>query len=600
MPTFITNCTLPTEIVNYVSSPNTRGTLDILWSCLATLFLCTWSVQHPNVPALQRPRTALGKVIKFCSTSLRKLKGMLATLLAPELLLAIAISDYSSAMAHTSAAIPQSLDGIEWSLTHAFYANMGGFVIQFTDDTSCTQKTFLPRPAPTTPILPVQIEDPNTKLPQLTDDNVMVTNAGTAMRESSEQDTSQSAVSNVVVTPNLESHDQRPLEETISTHSLVSATSSERSGNKTPQDGSCTKTAAPREIRPLIQILDCHLKKRHNGSSQQLFSVMIDRITQGIREEIIKKGASSFNNNLLKAHLNNLGRLEGGFWALDANQLLYAQDIGLVTVPNITREEIEDQSKGDALVKILAISQTLWQILQLLARLQQGLSSSHAEVVTMAYSFCTFWIYLLFLHKPQNISSPKLISAKRYPLRDEMWMLAQQGPAYLLQQFGSHDYSIPGNAVPRIAAAPFHPTTKGSESPDRQTMQRRITLWAGGVICGVVFGLVHCIAWNFSFPTSVEKLLWRIASASTSTLPILWCILGVMDRYKPIKRHGSKLAKCLDGFYDKVGPTLSHVAVAVYIIIRLFLIVETFRALCFLPPEVFQTTWANFLPHVAS
>jgi hypothetical protein len=589
MSTFTTNCTLPVDIVNYVSSPNTRGTIDILWSCLATLFLCTWSVQHPNVPVLQRPHTALGKVIKHCYMFLRKMKGMLATLLAPELLLAIAISDHSSAVVHASAAIQRGLDGIEWSLTHAFYANMGGFVIQFTEDT-CIQKS-LPAPVPTTPILPVQREDSNTKLPQLTNDNTILTDAGIAVRESTEQNSSQNAILNTLPTPSLGSHNLRSLDETSSTPSLVSAMPSEWSGNETPQDGSRTKTATPREVRPLIQMLDHRLRKRHDGMSQHLFSVMINEIFQDIREEIIKDSRLSFNINLLKAHLNNLGRLEGGSWALDANQLFLAQEMGLVTIPNISKEDIEDQSKGDILVKILAISQALWQILQLIARWHQGLPSAHAEVVTMAYSICTFWIYLLFLHKPQNVTAPKLIYAKRYPQRNEIWMLAQQGPAYLLQQFGSHDYSIPGNAVPRIATALIHPTA---------TMKRRITLWAGGAICVVVFGLVHCIAWNFSFPTPVEKLLWRIASILTSALPIAWCILGAMDRYKPIKKYNSKLAKSLDGFHDKFGHALSQVAVTVYIIVRLFLIVETFRALCFLPPGVFRTTWANFLPHAAS
>jgi hypothetical protein len=543
--------------------------------------------------------------VKLYRRIMAKLEGMLVTLLAPELLLAIAISDRSSAAAHASTVTQRRLDGIEWSITHAFYANMGGFVIQFTDNCSRMQKTSLLNLAPANPILPAQNYNSNNEFSQLTDNNNNNNNmasmdASTAINGSNKQIASQSAIVNLSTAQNMRAGYQGPLDEPFRTSSLVSAAPAERSNNKTPRNGSYTKATARRGIRPLIQTLDSHLKRRPNGMTPSRFSDKIDRIFQDIRERIIKEGASSFNINLLKAHLNNLGRLEGGLWALDANQLVCAKEIGLVEIPNISKEEIEDQSKGDALVKILAISQALWQILQLIVRWHQGLPSSHAEVVTMAYSMCTFWIYILFWSKPQNVTAPRLISAKRDPQCDEIWMLAQLGPAYLLEPLNFHGYSIPENAVPRIATASFHPTVEGPESPSWQTMQRRVTLWAGGVIGGILVGLVHCIAWNFSFPTSVEKLLWRIASILTSALPIPWCILGVMDRYKPNKECDSKLVKLLYSFYDKSGFILSYTLVAVYIIVRLFLVVETFRALCFLPPEVFLTTWANFLPHVAS
>jgi len=54
MTQFNLNCTLPLTIVNYVDQPNTRGTFDILWACLTSTFLCTYSIQHPNVPIHER------------------------------------------------------------------------------------------------------------------------------------------------------------------------------------------------------------------------------------------------------------------------------------------------------------------------------------------------------------------------------------------------------------------------------------------------------------------------------------------------------------------------------------------------------------------
>lgn len=44
-------CTIPTEgLHSFVSAPNVRGTLDILWSCLATIIACTYTVLHLNIP----------------------------------------------------------------------------------------------------------------------------------------------------------------------------------------------------------------------------------------------------------------------------------------------------------------------------------------------------------------------------------------------------------------------------------------------------------------------------------------------------------------------------------------------------------------------
>jgi hypothetical protein len=54
--TFETICLTPTTTANYVSSADTRGTLEILWSCLFTIFASAWAVQHLNVPEQREDR----------------------------------------------------------------------------------------------------------------------------------------------------------------------------------------------------------------------------------------------------------------------------------------------------------------------------------------------------------------------------------------------------------------------------------------------------------------------------------------------------------------------------------------------------------------
>jgi hypothetical protein len=39
------------DFLPWQDSPNFRGTMDIIWSCLFTVFICVWTAVHLNVPA---------------------------------------------------------------------------------------------------------------------------------------------------------------------------------------------------------------------------------------------------------------------------------------------------------------------------------------------------------------------------------------------------------------------------------------------------------------------------------------------------------------------------------------------------------------------
>lgn len=64
------------------SSNNDRSIYDIIWSCLTTIFACTWIAIHPNIPH------ASEKLI------LRRLKTFALALIAPELIVLWAIRQW--------------------------------------------------------------------------------------------------------------------------------------------------------------------------------------------------------------------------------------------------------------------------------------------------------------------------------------------------------------------------------------------------------------------------------------------------------------------------------------------------------------------------
>ena len=94
---FLTICTTPSSRTNYVSSPDTRGTLDILWSCLFSIIACTWTIQHLNVPEQPGidPRELRGfQKLRWNLKGVRRsLKWMLVTTIAPEYILGKALAD---------------------------------------------------------------------------------------------------------------------------------------------------------------------------------------------------------------------------------------------------------------------------------------------------------------------------------------------------------------------------------------------------------------------------------------------------------------------------------------------------------------------------
>ncbi|KAI8952077.1 hypothetical protein F4801DRAFT_541856 [Xylaria longipes] len=114
---------IPSSTVNqysWVPSPDTRGTLDIVWPCLTTMALCLWSMLHLNLPA---------KDETYRTEFLRRLRWLFLGVLCPELPILFAFAQLSSAR--------QSVEDMKklpnrpphWTITHGFYADSGGFIL---------------------------------------------------------------------------------------------------------------------------------------------------------------------------------------------------------------------------------------------------------------------------------------------------------------------------------------------------------------------------------------------------------------------------------------------------------------------------------------
>ncbi|KAN0070938.1 hypothetical protein V8E54_011103 [Elaphomyces granulatus] len=121
---------MPGETVGFVAEPNCgRGTVDIIWSCMTTIALCTYTVQHPNVPS--KPKS-MDKQL------LHKLRCVLFTLMIPELMSVNALEDFVRCWKH-SRRIRNIRGWGAWSLKQSHFLDMGGIEWKEPIDSSNSQ-----------------------------------------------------------------------------------------------------------------------------------------------------------------------------------------------------------------------------------------------------------------------------------------------------------------------------------------------------------------------------------------------------------------------------------------------------------------------------
>ena len=79
---------------------------------------------------------------------------------------------------------------------------------------------------------------------------------------------------------------------------------------------------------------------------------------------------------------------------------------GKIEFPTVTVEEIEDRSKADGFLKMIALGQTLWFVVQCFARSAQHIDLTLIELLTLSLAVFNGVIYFLWWHKPLDVRCP--------------------------------------------------------------------------------------------------------------------------------------------------------------------------------------------------
>ncbi|KAF3076609.1 hypothetical protein CFAM422_001088 [Trichoderma lentiforme] len=247
----------------------------------------------------------------------------------------------------------------------------------------------------------------------------------------------------------------------------------------------------------------------------------------------------------------------------------------IAKLPNMTEEEIKDKSKGDIFVKLIALGQIVWSTIQIIARAVRRLPVSPLEVAVVAFAISAVFIYGLYWNKPQQEGAmpTEVYALLEHKGTDPFFKAAFQ------EFLGDLGIDIDIKPPP---GAPISLDSVPDEAGD----------WgmAGVMSVGAaVFGGVHAVAWNFAFPSTVELILWRCASIYTAAAPLCTMLLGYIN----VKLDS-------DSSIGNVFMSAFCIFSAfLYVIARLFILVEMFRTLCFLPPGSYISTWTTNMPHLA-
>jgi hypothetical protein len=82
-------------------------------------------------------------------------------------------------------------------------------------------------------------------------------------------------------------------------------------------------------------------------------------------------------------------------------------------IPEISLDDIRDKNKADGLAKFLVCIQAGWMIIQVISRAATGLPTTLLEVHVVAHVVCALIMYILWWHKPRQVTSATILKGER-------------------------------------------------------------------------------------------------------------------------------------------------------------------------------------------
>ncbi|RYP17549.1 hypothetical protein DL765_004438 [Monosporascus sp. GIB2] len=312
---------------------------------------------------------------------------------------------------------------------------------------------------------------------------------------------------------------------------------------------------------------------------------------------------------------------DGDSFPLNAKQLHWLVANNHIDFHDIRTGDIWDKSKQDRLTKAITSLQIGYLVLQCIGRAAQHLAITALELNTLAIVVCSLMTAFAWLHKPSDVRTPTRIVSQSSMIDitgNKPWrttpldFVDENGPGWAMnvQPF----MKLP--VIPRERPIQRIPNDRFPMNP--YGIQEYCVCFATLLFTGL-----HVLGWNFSFPSSVERVLWRASSLMLFVVTALFWIFETMASWKRLGRwtwlylwvtDRKKLPDFERARAEKLGQeearematlplpwefwTIMPIAV-LYGFARLYLIVETFLELRNVDGSAFvNVEWSDFLPHI--
>lgn len=254
-----------------------------------------------------------------------------------------------------------------------------------------------------------------------------------------------------------------------------------------------------------------------------------------------------------------------------------------------TSTELKDKSKGDGTSKMIAIFQTMWFIVQCIARHIENLAITNLEIMTLAYTVITLAMYIAWWHKPLNVTCAIRVQGHKLLNTSEHqdvynWQQSIKGAAGAPQ-----DWHMPvGAQLDRHDRVPTFWSSAYSHKGNKIPLYADIA----ALSVAVVFGAVHCAAWEYAFPSLAEQTMWRVSAVIIAAVPMPMMITFIA--------FSQYFVEYDQGFLSgRISFVAMCLAALLYIPARTILLVLSFSTLRDLPPSAYQTVnWISLIPHV--
>lgn len=216
----------------------------------------------------------------------------------------------------------------------------------------------------------------------------------------------------------------------------------------------------------------------------------------------------------------------------------------------ISKEDILDKSKAEYVAKTITVLQTLWFLTQIIGRAAQRLPTSTLEIFTISIVISSLVSFVLWWHKPKDVSTPTVI---RIDMTKEE-----------LDGILNKEYQFPWRRGHWLLIS-------------------FITVFSSALSAGTPL-----LAWDFSFPTRAEHLMWIILSV-VSCVVVAPLVVGMA--YAQYPGHSGPAS-------DLLILTFGHFIVA-YVPLRLYFIIEAFVGLRSTPAGLYKSVdWSLYIPHL--